>query len=318
MKTAAIWDVTDDRGSTVKRFNHLLLTAIFIATFTLVAHAEDKKADEKVEEQKEEKKEAKQVVSIFPDKNLEEVVRRNVFAKRDNQEPLTAADVEKISTIEGKGKGIRDLRGLEKCLSLALLDLEDNDIADIDPIMGLKRLQSINLAKNRIGDLTALTNLDRIQYLHLADNRIVDLEPLQGLSNLRTLYLSNNKVKDLQPIAKLEKIWSLSLDGNRVHSLEPITKMKWLSSLDLRGNGLKDIGPVSSLTELKYLVIEGNQLEDLSTLVEMAKKDAEGDRRFSPFWRIYLANNPFKDDSKDQIKKIVELGGRVFDESISK
>lgn len=256
-------------------------------------------------------------ISIFPDKNLEAVVRRSVFSKRGNDEPLTAKDVEKVSTIEGKGKGIRDLRGLEACVSLALLDLEDNDIADIDPIMELTRLQSINLAKNRIGDLTAIKKLDRIQYLHLADNRIVDLEPLSGLRNLRTLYLSNNKVRDLSPIASLEKIWSLSLDGNRVASLDPIRKMKWLSSLDVRGNGLSDIKPIVNLSELKYLVIENNQLKELSPLVEMAKADAEGDRRFSPFWRIYLAGNPLEDDAKESIAEIVKLGGRVFDKPVA-
>ena len=259
-----------------------------------VVAEEEKAAEDAVE---------KPVVSIFPDKNLEAVVRRSVFAKRDTDEPLTAKDVEKISTIEGKGKRIRDLRGLEKCVSLALLDLEDNDIADIDPIMDLKRLQSINLAKNRIGDLTALTKLDRIQYLHLANNRVVDLEPLQGLTNLRSLYLSNNKIKDISPLAKLDKIWTLYLDGNRVRSLKPVAGLKWLSSLDIRGNGLSDIGPITSLRELKYLVIEGNRIEDLAPLVEMASKDAEGDRRFSPFWRIYLADNPFNDKSKDQIAK---------------
>ena len=79
---------------------------------------------------------------LFPDAKLEAVVRQYVFAKRDNTEPLTADDVKNISTIEGKDKGIRDLRGLEKCTSLALLDLEANDIADLDPIAGLVNIQS--------------------------------------------------------------------------------------------------------------------------------------------------------------------------------
>ena len=256
------------------------------------------------------------VVSIFPDKNLEAVVRKSVFAKRDNKEPLTAKDVEKISTIEGKGKGIRDLRGLEKCLSLALLDLEDNDVADIDPIMGLKRLQSINLANNRIGDLTALAELDRIQYLDLSGNRISDLEPLEKLSNLRTLYLSNNKVKDLSSIAGLSKIWTLYVDANRIGTLDDLAKLKWLSSLDIRDNQVTDLSPLQPLRELKYLVIEGNQVKDLGPLVEMASEDAKSERRFSPFWKIYLAKNPLSDDSKAQKTKLVELGGRVFSEPI--
>ena len=256
------------------------------------------------------------VVSIFPDKHLESVVRRNVFEKRDNDEPLTAEDVGRISTIEGKRKGIRDLRGLEHCTSLALLDLEGNDIADIDPIQGLKNLQSINLAGNRIGDLTALKGLERIQYLHLADNRVVDLEPIAGLKNLRSLYLSNNKIKDLEPIAGLDKIWSLYIDGNRVKTLEHLAKLKWLSSLDLRKNAIEDLSELMPLTELKYLAIGKNKISDLSPLVKMAQKDAKGDQRFSPFWRIYTGDNPLSDAAKQQMGQLKELGGRVFEEPI--
>ena len=51
---------------------------------------------------------------LFPDKNLEAVVRHYVFAKRDKKEPLVAADVENISTIEGNGKGIESPRGPRK------------------------------------------------------------------------------------------------------------------------------------------------------------------------------------------------------------
>ena len=65
---------------------------------------------------------------VFPDKNLEAVVRQYVFEKRNNEEPIVEDDVVNISTIVGKGKGIKDLTGLEKCRSLALLDLEGNEI----------------------------------------------------------------------------------------------------------------------------------------------------------------------------------------------
>ena len=55
---------------------------------------------------------------LFPDKNLEDVVRKSVFDKRDNDEPLVETDVETISTIKGKGRGIQDLSGLEKCAAV--------------------------------------------------------------------------------------------------------------------------------------------------------------------------------------------------------
>src|SRR5262245_10252541 len=46
---------------------------------------------------------------LFPDKNLEAVVRQYVFEKRNNAEPLTEKDVETISFIRGKNKGITNL-----------------------------------------------------------------------------------------------------------------------------------------------------------------------------------------------------------------
>ena len=51
--------------------------------------------------------------SAFADKKLEEAVRRYVFEKRDNDQPITAEDVKNISTIEAKRKGITNLSGLD-------------------------------------------------------------------------------------------------------------------------------------------------------------------------------------------------------------
>ena len=96
---------------------------------------------------------ALQAQSIFPDKNLEKVVRRYVFAKRNNEEPLTEQDVENISSIEGNASGITDLTGLDKCRSLALLSLSGNEITDITSIKDLKGIQSLNLADNQITDV---------------------------------------------------------------------------------------------------------------------------------------------------------------------
>jgi Leucine-rich repeat (LRR) protein len=84
---------------------------------------------------------------LFPDKNLDAVVRQYVFEKRNTDKPLTVQDVENISTIVGKGKKITNLAGLDKCRSLALLDLADNQVADLTPLKDLKSLQSLNMAK---------------------------------------------------------------------------------------------------------------------------------------------------------------------------
>lgn len=58
-------------------------------------------------------------VSVFKDKKLEAAVRRQVFAKRESQDPLTAADVSTVSTVSAPFSGITSLAGLEHCVALA-------------------------------------------------------------------------------------------------------------------------------------------------------------------------------------------------------
>lgn len=249
--------------------------------------------------------------SIFPDKALENAVRRYVFEKRNNDQPLTEDDVKNISTISFKGftfdldskrverkEKIKDLTGLEKCVSLRLLDLEDHQITDISPIKGLNLLQSVNLAQNKITDITPLAELTKLQYLHLAGNEISDISALAKLENMRTLYLSDNKLKDIKPLTGLNKIWSLYLDGNQVTDLKPLANLNWLKSLDLTGNGITDISPLGELNEWQYLFLSDNKLTDIQLLVDMAKKDRAGSNRFAPFWNVYLSGNPLSDKAK--------------------
>jgi internalin A len=260
--------------------------------------------------------------SIFPDKNLEAVVRKYVFEKKNNEEPIVEADVVNISTIKGTGKAIKDLTGLEKCRSLALLNLENNEIEKIDAIKDLKNIQSLNLAKNKITDIKPIAELTKLQYVHLADNQISDISIISKLTNLRSLYLSNNKIVDLKALAELAKkeegdekaqtpkIWSLYLDGNQIENIAPIAALKKLDSLDLRGNAVADLAPLKELTEWKFLFLENNKVADLKVLIEMGKADKEGSQRFAPFWQVFLSGNPLSDEAKkaqlEELKKVAK------------
>ena len=242
---------------------------------------------------------------LIPDKNLEAVVRKSVFEKRDNDKPLTVEDLEKISTISGRGTGIKDLKGLEHCRALAELILPENEITDLTPLKDLKVLQKLSLQKNKIKDIKPLETVTALQYLELSNNEVSDLSPLATLSNMRSLYLSNNKVTDLKPLAKLEKVWSLYLDGNQVKDLS------WLSDLDLSGNQVENLAPLKEHDEFKHLLLVNNKIKDLGVLVEMAKKDIEGQRSFAPFWNVYLDGNPLSDEAKKQVEELKKLGVRV-------
>lgn len=232
---------------------------------------------------------AEPAASLFPDSVLEGVVRSHVFAKRDNTEPLAESDVKSLSSITGKDKAVRSLKGLEKCSALALLELTGGGISDLAPIKDLANIQSLTLARNKITDISALAGLTNLQYLDLTGNAVADLRPLAKLKSLNSLYLSGNRIADLAPLAGLDHVWSLYLDGNLVTDLKPLAGMKWLSSLDLKNNKVADLSPVAALNSLHYLFLDGNPLKTLAPLVAMGRKDTEGEKRFAPFWTVSLS-----------------------------
>src|SRR5436309_6193650 len=127
---------------------------------------------------------------IFLDKNLEAAVRKFVFEKRDNDKPLVEADLVSLSTIQAVGLGITNLTGLEKCQSLASLDLAKNKISNLQPLKTLAKIQYLNLAENQIEDIAPLAEVNALQYIELSHNRVKHLKTLSSLTNLASLYLS--------------------------------------------------------------------------------------------------------------------------------
>jgi internalin A len=69
---------------------------------------------------------------------------------------------------------------------------------------------------------------------------------------------------------------------------------------------------LSKQTELSLLLIERNQIKDLKPLVEAAKADSAGAKRFAPYLRLYLAGNPLPDSVKSaQLTELKAAGVRL-------
>ena len=166
----------------------------------------------------------------FPDKNLEAAVRALVYDKKDDpSKELTDEDLTKIYLLEAKGKGIKDLTGLEKCVNLQLIDLAQNEITDVTPLKGLKALQSLTLANNKITDLGPIAGITALQYIEASNNQIRSLPPLDALTRLSALYIAGNQISDVTPVVKLTKLSSLDLAGNQITCVEALAELKGLS-----------------------------------------------------------------------------------------
>lgn len=256
-----------------------------------------------------------EVVSIFPDPALESAVRRQVFAKRNNNEPITAADVADIAIIEGRGLGIKNLAGLEYCRKVALINFAENEITDLTPLAGLPRLQSLDLSKNQIKDLQPLVTNTALQYLDLSFNRLRKIEAVAGLTNLAALLVSHNNLADVSPAFGLPRLNSLHLDGNRVRSLEGIGGLKRLDLLSVANNRISKLEPLKELTNLRFLSLEENRVRDMQPLLDMAEQDAQGERRFAPFLRLFLQGNRLDGKkARAQLEQLRKTGVKVHPE----
>lgn len=287
-----------------------------IATVSLLAWAGAGAQEKKAEEKKPAAPPPPPAKSIFPDKNLEKAVREQVFAKRTTQDPITADDVKNISTVRGKGVGIKDLTGLEHCTAIMSIDLSDNEITSLAPLKGLGRLQQIILNNNKITDLAPIADTIALQYIGIENNQVKSLEPLRKLERLASLYADNNQVTDLSPILKLPKLGSIYLKNNQITKIDGLGgagREGHVWSVGLSGNKITDLAPLKGLKPQSFLFLEGNQIADLAPLVEMMKADLGGEKRFAPYVQVYLKGNPLSDAGKKQVEELKALKVRVKD-----
>ncbi len=251
---------------------------------------------------------------LFPDPALAAVMRASVLAKRDNSEPLTREDVADISRVEAPRQKIHNLEGLQHCHSLMLVEFTDNVISDLTPLAELTKLQSVSLAGNHIADLSPLAKLTAIQLLDLSGNEVRNLDALRKMTNMRTLYLADNKLDCIAALAKLQKISGLDVAGNRIQDLGPVSGLKRLTTLEISDNSIKSLAPLTELADLSMLIMPNNPIDSLDPIVKMCVEDADANRRFAPYLKIYL--NLQSDQAsvwQNDIEKLKAVGLSVHD-----
>ena len=85
------------------------------------------------------------------------------------------------------------------------LYLSENQVTSLEPIAGLKKLNSLLLDKNQVVDLTPVKSLRWLSTLRLRSNKVQDLSPLGELSELRYTFLEGNALGDLGPLVTMAK-----------------------------------------------------------------------------------------------------------------
>ena len=169
-------------------------------------------------------------------------------------EPLGAAELASLRSLDARGAGVASLDGLQAAVNLEALDLGLNPVADLRPLASLPRLRSLNL-DGAPADPWPLASLPALERLSLRGAGLADAAPLAGLARLRSLDLAGSAVADVSALGGLARLSALRLDGSPVADLSPLASLPELRRLSLRGVAA-DPAPLAGL-RLESLVLDG-------------------------------------------------------------
>ena len=149
-------------------------------------------------------------------------------------EPLGAAELASLRSLDARGAGVASLDGLQAAVNLEALDLGLNPVADLRPLASLPRLRALNL-DGAPADPWPLASLPALERLSLRGAGLADAAPLAGLARLRSLDLAGSAVADVSALGGLARLAALRLDGSPVADLSPLAALPELRRLSLRG-----------------------------------------------------------------------------------
>jgi internalin A len=172
------------------------------------------------------------IIVTFPDANLEAAIRETLNKPTGD---IHSSELAGLKHLYADTKGIVNLTGLEYCINITDLELQNNQISDLTPLTGLVSLQDLNLDYNQISNLTPLAGLVNIQRLYLDFNQITNLSPLAGMTKIAKIMLDNNQISDIKPLVDN---WGLAF-GDVVYlennPLSQISINTYIPALQARG-----------------------------------------------------------------------------------
>ena len=228
-----------------------------------------------------------QVEVVVPSAELRSILHQRLGVAAE--QPLTCADLERLTMLGITQRGIETLEGLQFAINLTALtcnqcvlrdigqvsrlrkltslSLTENGIVDVTPVAGLVALTSLDLQFNRITDVRALAGLTNLTLLNLRGNVLDGIDALAGLTRLQQLFLRETRITSATALTQLVDVENLTLSFNQLTTLDGLQGMTKLARLEIDDNGtISDLGALTNLQALVFLDAEYNSIEDIAPL----------------------------------------------------
>lgn len=155
---------------------------------------------------------------------------------------------------------LTDLTPLADLPALRNLQLRNARIETIDGLPDPCPWERVNLAQNALRDIKPLLACADLKELDVSFNRLESLPDLRSLVRLEQLDARKNVLTDVGGIARHPILQRLDLGANRLASTDSLSNMPWLETLFLGSNALTSLEGLHDLPALKSLYADANRL----------------------------------------------------------
>ncbi len=234
------------------------------------------------------------IIINFPDPNFEALIREVLEIPESE---ITNQDLWTIINLNGIGRNISNISGIEYCSGLRILKLRENYIINIEPLAELVSLNYVDLQNNRISDIKPLVDNPGLgigdDELYLLNNPLSDISILlyKPMIQARGVKVYSNAIAAYPEVldiidpnfetvlrehlnkptgdiltTELETITNLNAQNRNIITVYGIEFCINLNTLDVGENSISDLIPISKLKQLSILKAGNNRIHDISPL----------------------------------------------------
>ena len=205
----------------------------------------------------------------IPDSNLRTAIEKALG--KASGVTITTEDMKSLYELEAPNASITDLTGLEGATNLMLLELGNNFISDLSPLVantGLGEGDFVEVSENPLNPVSINTHIPTLQDRGVS----VDFDKPVNIipdSNLRTAIEKALGKASGAPITTedMKSLYELEAPNASITDLTGLEHATNLTLLNLSDNSISDISPLAGLNNLAELYLSDNSISDISPLV---------------------------------------------------
>ncbi|MEM9411886.1 MAG: hypothetical protein AAGA30_12275 [Planctomycetota bacterium] len=167
--------------------------------------------------------------------------------------PIASCDLSEMVNLDElrlSRTSIRELKGIERCQKLKLLDVSRTGVSDISGLSGKSSLRYLNIGNTEVEDLTPLTGLD-LNSLLINGTKVTKIEALSAFGNLELFEAGSTGIGDLSPLKNSIGLKRIGVGNTSVRDLTPLKNMTGLEEIFLHSTAVVDVSVLLNLPSLK-------------------------------------------------------------------